>query len=252
MPAKTKKEVVRVESKPGTQTGRSDWKPTPEAKGKATTYRIIALVLWALAIAGELFAIFWVLKQDPINMVLLIAAIIVIGVLAIIGSQLWKKANLFDPASRADTVRFFIQNQLGAILAIVAFLPLIILILTNKNMTTQQKGIAGAVGAVVLVIATLMGASFNPPSVEQYTEETAVVIGYTGQDLVFWTKTGEVYHLCSAVSDLQREAKDPTIYSGTVADAHAAGKKRLTLEVATELKECGFSAPVPAAATPKP
>jgi hypothetical protein len=246
----TKKEVVRVESKPGSQASQQAWKPTPEAKRQATIFRIIALVLWALAIAGELFVIFWVLKQSPINMVLLIGAIVVIGVLSVAGSMLWKKANLLDPAAKSDSTRFFIQNQLGAIIAIVAFLPLIIMILLNKDMTQQQKGIAGGIGVVVLVIAGLMGISTNSPSVEQYTTETAEVMGYTGRDLVFWTKEGSVYHLCDAVSDLQLESKDNKIYSGTVGDALGAGKSRLTLKVEQELKQCGISTPIPASPTP--
>lgn len=239
-----KKKVVRVEStgKPG----ESNWKPTPEAKSKATLYRVIAVVLWLLAIAGEVFTIFYILKQNPVNMVWLIGAIVIIGILAVVGNLLWKKANVLDPASRSDPVRFFIQNQLGAILAIIAFLPLIIMILLNQNMSKQQKGIASAVGVVVLAVATILGISFNPPSVEQYTEEVAVVMGYTGQDLVFWTKEGSVYHLCAAVSDLQLESKDNQIYSGTVAQAHEAGKERLTLKVETELKQCGINVtPVP-------
>jgi hypothetical protein len=247
------KKVVRVEPSKASQADASTWKPTPEAKQQATTFRIIALVLWVLAIAGEVFCIFWVLKQSTINMVLLIAAIVVIGILAVIGDLLWKRANRLDPASMADPVRFFIQNQLGAIIGIIAFLPLIVMILLNKNMNTQQKGIASAVGIVALVIAGLMGTSFNPPSVEQYTTETAAVIGYTGQNLVFWTKAGSVYHLCQAASDLQLESKDNTIYSGTVADAHAASKERLTLKVPEELKQCGFSVtPAPNAPTSTP
>jgi len=266
-----KKQVVRVESQtpsqpsqPG-QAGGPTWKPTPEAKQQATTLRIIALVLWFLAIAGEVFAIFWVLKQSTINMVLLIAAIVVIGVLAVIGDLLWKRANQLDPASTSEPIRFFIQNQLGYIIAIVAFLPLIVMILLNKNMDQKQKGIATAVGIVVLVIAAMTGISFNPPSVEQYSQtmvsqtaipqfpaESAVVVGYTGKDLVFWTKDGTVYHLCEAVSDLQRESKDNKIYSGTVADAHANGKERLTLKVDEEVKQCGIKttpATVPAPST---
>ena len=253
MPAKpTKKEVVRVQSKPGTQANQSAWKPTPEAKQQATTFRIIALVLWALAIAGELFAIFWVLKQSTINMVLLIGAIVVIGVLAVIGDLLWKRANRMDPASTSEPVRFFIQNQLGALIGVVAFLPLIILILMNKDMTQQQKGIASAVGVVALVVASIAGVSLNPPSVEQYTADTATVMGYTGHNLVYWTKAGSVYHLCDAASDLQQESKDNKIYSGTVADANVAGKSRLTLKVQEELKQCGISTPIPPSPTPKP
>ncbi len=240
-----KKNVVRVKSDSTGKPAEPTWKPTAEAKQKATTFRIIAVVLWVLAIAGELLTIFWVLKQTPVNMVLLIGAIVVIGILAVVGSLLWKKANVLDPASKADSVRFFIQNQLGAIIAIIAFLPLIILILTNKDMDKQQKTIAGVVGAVVLVIATLFGVSFNPPSVEQYDTEVSVVMGYTGQDLVYWTKSGEVYHLCQSSSDLQQESQDNTIYSGTVAEAHAAGKQRLTMKVDMELNQCGISTPVP-------
>lgn len=251
--AKTKKDVVRVESTPESKKPtKSDWKPTPEAKSKATTYRIIALVLWALAIAGEVFAIFWILRQDPINMILLIAAIVVIGILAIVGNQLWKQSNRLDPASESEPVRFFIQNQLGAIIAIVAFLPLIILILMNKDMDTKQKGIATAVGVVALAVAAISGVTLNPPSVEQYTAETDYVMSITGQNLVYWTKAGNVYHLCQGASDLQREAADMTIYSGTVADAHAAGKDRLTLKVDEEIKQCGLTAPALASPTPKP
>jgi hypothetical protein len=119
-------------------------------------------------------------------------------------------------------------------------------------MDQQQKMIAGVVGVVALAVASIAGVSLNPPSVEQYTAETAAVIGYTGRDLVFWTKSGEVYHLCDAASDLQLESKDNKIYSGTVADAHAGGKQRLTLKVEQELKQCGISTPIPASATPKP
>jgi hypothetical protein len=239
------KKVVPVKSDPESQASEPTWKPTPEAKGKATQLRIIALVLWAVAIAGEAFAIFWVLKQSSVNLVLLIAAIVIIGALSVVGSLLWKRANQADPASKSDPVRFFIQNQLGAIIAIVAFLPLIVMILLNQNMDGKQKGIAGGIAVVALAVAAYFGASFNSPSVEQYDAETNQVIQYTGQDLVFWTKEGNVYHLCQDASAVNLESKDNTIYSGTVGDAHADGKERLTLQVDQELKQCGFATPTP-------
>ncbi len=256
--------------------------------GSPGTLRIVALVLWLLAIAGEAFAIFRLLRQNPVNMTLLIGAIVVIGILAVIGDLLWKRANAMDPASTSDPARFFIQNQLGAIIGMIAFLPMIVMIFMNKNMNGQQKGIAGGIGIVVLLIASFMGVSINPPSAEQYAQqatqaamtsaplisdtglppangtpavqssqvasqqfpsESAAVIGYTGKDLVFWKIDSTVYHLCQAASALQREnSKDNTIYSGTVAQAHAAGKDRLTLQVSEELKQCGYGA----GATPTP
>lgn len=250
-----KKKIVRAQPLPkaaksgGTTETKGDdvtWTPTPEAKKQANMFRIFAAVLWVLAIGGEAFAIFWVLKQDPINMVILIVMIVAIGILAVGGSLLWKQANRLDPASRSNPVRFFVQNQLGLIITIIAFLPLIILIFTNKNLDGKQKGIAGAIAIVVLLVAGYFGTSFNPPSTEQYTAETQQVVDITGQDLVYWTKSGKVFHLCSEVSAVNLESKDNQIYEGTVAEAHAAGKERLTLQVEQETKQCGFEAVAPA------
>ena len=120
-------------------TSGGSWSASPEAKSKALTFRIIAAVLWAIAIGGELFTIFWVLRQDPILMWLLIVMLVVIGAFALGGSLLWKKANRLDPASRKDTVRFFVQNQLGVIITVIAFLPLIVMIFLNKDMDGKQK-----------------------------------------------------------------------------------------------------------------
>jgi hypothetical protein len=240
------KQVVRVKPTEASKGGEPAWKPTPQAKSFATRLRIISVVLWLAAIGIEGFSIWWLLwKQHGVNMVLLIAAIVVIAILSIVGSLLWKRANQADPASRAEPIRFFVQNQLGAILAIVAFLPLILVIVTNKNMNGQQKTIAGGIAVVAMIVATIAGVSLNPPSAEQYYDETQRVHQLTGQDLVYWTKEGSVYHLCQAASAVNLQSADNKIYSGTVGDAHAAGKDRLTLEVNEELKQCGY--PVPAA-----
>jgi len=236
------KKVVRVESDAAeVEEAAADWEPTPESKGKATAFRVIAVVLWVLAIGTEAFAIFFVLRQAPVNMVLLIILLVVIGALAVGGSLLWKRANRLDPARKSDKVRFFVQNQLGAIITVIAFLPLIILIFTNKNMDGKQKGIAGAIAIVLLLVAGYFGLSLNPPSVEQYTAETETVVELTGQNLVYWTESGEVYHLCEDASAVNLDSEDNTIYSGTVADAHADGKERLTLQVDQELEQCGFA-----------
>ncbi|WP_052460838.1 hypothetical protein [Microbacterium gorillae] len=241
------KKVVKVESHAApTRSGDADtdgpvWTPSPEAKAKATRNRIIAIVLWALAIAGEAFAIFWVLRQDPVIMWLLIVMIVVIGLLAVGGSLLWKAANRLDPASRKDTVRFFVQNQLGAIISIVAFLPLIVLIFTNKNMTQGQKALAGIIGIVIAAGATAASAQWGEaPSQEQYANESSLVQDITGKDEVYWTKAGTVFHLCQEASAVNKESKDNQILTGTVQAAHEAGKPRLTLQLPQELRECGY------------
>ncbi|MGB3603318.1 MAG: hypothetical protein WBA38_07140 [Gordonia sp. (in: high G+C Gram-positive bacteria)] len=216
------------------------WKASPEAKSKALKLRIFAAVLWIIAIAAELFTIFWVLKQDPINIWLLIGLIVGIGVFALGGSFLWKKANRYDPASKKDKVRFFIQNQLGVIITIIAFLPLIVMIFLNKDMDGKQKGIVGGVAIAIAVIVGLASADWTPPSVEQYNTETNVVEQLTGKNEVFYSKSGSVFHVCAQASDLKRSS---AVLDGTVEEAHAAGMDRLTKKWVSEaINQCGIPA----------
>lgn len=149
------------------------WRATQDQKSKATRLRIFAGVSWFVAIAGEIAAIVLLLRGtfDSGNLPLLIGLLVGIAVFAIAGSLMWKAANKHDPASKEDGFKFFFQNQLGAIITLIAFLPLLILILMDKDMDPKNKQIAGGVGAVLAVIATLFGISYKPPSVEQYTED---------------------------------------------------------------------------------
>ena len=225
---------------------------SPEAKGKAKSKRMIALGLWAVAIILELVAIFWLLRPPFDELVAsqgfpqwrwytLIGFIVVIGILAIVGSMLWKQANRLDPASEKEPVKFFIQNQLGAFIALLAFLPLIAMIFLNKDMDAKQKNIAGGAAIVVAIAATVMGIDFQPLSQEQVAVESQVVKQLVGQDLVWWSQGGGVVHLCENVSDLANVKTAVT--SGPIADALGQGKKGITLELADELTQCGFAEP---------
>ncbi len=227
--------------------------PTPEAKAQATRNRMIALGLWFVAIVLEIVAIFWLLRPPFDELVAsqgfpqwrwytLIGFVVVIGILAVGGSLLWKAANRLDPASRKETVRFFIQNQLGAFIALLAFLPLIAMIFLNKDMDSKQKGIAGGAAIVVAIIATAMGVDFKPLSQEQAAVESQVVTQLVGQDLVWWSAGGNVVHLCEAASDIANA--QTAVSSGPVSDAFAAGKAGITLELASELNQCQLPAPV--------
>lgn len=219
----TEKKVVNVDTKENRETVKNsnapEWKPDEKSKAKAKQLRIIAMVSWLVAIVGEVFAIF-LLQKPPVNTMVLIGLIVGIMVLAIAGSLLWKKANRLDPAKKKEKFKFFVQNQLGLIMSILAFLPLIILIFTNKDMDKNQKGLVGGIAVVALVIAGYFGIDFNPPSVEEYTEQTQEVVELTGQDYVYWTKSGTRYHLyvdCYTINGSRTEE----INEGTVGQARA-------------------------------
>lgn len=149
-----------------------DWKASQSQKSSAGTLRLLAALCWIVAIGAEIVAIYWFFQRkfDNGNLQLLLGLIIGIAVFAIAGNFLWKRANQADPASKSDPARFFFQNQLGAIITLIAFLPLILLILTDKNMDPRTKKVAGGLAAVLALIATSLGVSYQPPSVEQYTQ----------------------------------------------------------------------------------
>ena len=150
-----------------------EWRATQGQKSAATRLRIFAALSWIVAIGTEIAGIV-LLRQhkfDHGNLPLLIGLLAVIAIFAIAGSLMWKAANKHDPASKSDTVRYFVQNQLGAIITVIAFLPLVVLIFMDKDMDPKNKKIAGGIGAVLAVAATLIGVDFNPPSVEQYTQD---------------------------------------------------------------------------------
>jgi len=218
----TKKKLTRVEGGEGLSASTArEAKPfvvTEESKAKAKKFRIFAILSWIVAIGLEVGAIL-LLRKPPIKMTWLIVLIVADLIFAVIGNLLWKKANRFDPASEKEKFKFFVQNQLGAIIAVIAFLPLVILIFTNKDLKGKQKGLVGAIAVVALLIAGVTGIDFNPPSVEQYAEQTARVEALNdGVNHVFWTKSGRSYHLYSDCSYINQD-RTVEIFEGTVAQA---------------------------------
>ena len=188
---------------------------SPEAKGKAKQFRIIAIIAWIVAMAGQAYAIFKLISNE--TLVLLIVAIVVILACAITGSILWKKANRLDPASEKDKTRFFIQNQLGAIMGVLAFLPLVVLIFMNKDLDGKTKGIAGSIAVVAMLAAGITGVDFDPPSVEKYTKEinaqTEVLNDLNVTDNVYWSSAGNKYHIKENCQHIKGKTN---VSSGTV------------------------------------
>ena len=191
------------------------WAATQDQKGASRRLRIFALLSWAIAIGAEIAGIYMLVKLRMFdaasggNLPILIGLLVGIAVFAIAGSMLWKAANRHSPATKAEPFRFFVQNQLGAIISMIAFLPLLALIFLDKDMDPKNKQIAGGVGAVLALLATLMGVSYKPPSVEQYTEDMNACATQI--------KTGQPTTACSPT--VAAQAQDIARDSSAVADA---------------------------------
>jgi hypothetical protein len=198
-----------------------EWRATHEQQSAAKRLRIFAIIAWVIAIAGEITGIVLLYRHtfDHGNLALLIGLLVGIAVFAIAGSLMWKAANKHDPARESDRAKFFFQNQLGAIMTVIAFLPLVVLIFMNKDMDPKNKKVAGGVGVVLAVIATLIGVSWNPPSVEQYTEDM--------NSCAAQIKANQPTTACSpeVASQAQEIARDSKTVAEATKDAeHPAGR----------------------------
>jgi len=271
------------ETEPETETEvdvTQAWQASNDQKAKAKKLRLMAGGSWFVAIATEVAAIVLLLK-DTFNsggLVLLIGLLVVIAVFAMLGSILWKKSNRHDPATKAEPFKFFVQNQLGAIITVIAFLPLLALIFLDKDMDPKNKKIAGAVGVGLALLATTVGIDFKPPSTEQYTQDMnecaaqirakqpttacspavaeqaqdiardseAVEKATGGQDVVYWIapKAGAEKSANKLVFHLCEDVstlRGKVVNSGSVTEAYAQNAVRLTKQIKMEQRQCGFA-----------
>jgi len=191
--------------------------------GNATGLRIGAIVLWVLAVACEIVAILVIFGKINITFLPTMWTIIILLVLdlafVIIGAQLWKKANHIDPASEKNKVKFWLWNNMGVIVCVIAFVPLIILMLSNKNLDKKTKAVCTVVAIIALLIGGLASYDFNPVSEEQ---KEAAVSAIEGE--VYWAPFGHVYH---THDDCQSLNHSETLTVGTVEQAIAANRTRL-------------------------
>ena len=143
-----------------------------------------------------------------------IAALVLDMACVIIGSQFWKKANHIDPASQKNALKFWLWNNMGVIVAAVAFVPFIVLLLTNKDADKKTKAVGTVVAAIFLMISGLASYDWNPISQEAVQAATA------GQ-VVYWTEHGKKFH---THEDCQALDRTETLYTGSAAEAIDAKK----------------------------
>ena len=224
--AKKKKKIVAAETGKTAKTGsgkaigkRKEAAPV----GNATGLRIGAVALWLVALALEVVAVLifngnitWTFMP---TLTQIIIALVLDLVCVIIGSQLWKKANHIKPASEKNKLLFWLWNNMGLIVCAVAFIPFVIIALTNKEADKKTKAIATVVAVIALMIGGLASYDFNPVSEEQQQAAITAI-----SEDVFWSPFGKVYH---THDDCQSLNQTDTLTYGTVEQAIAANRTRL-------------------------
>ncbi len=191
--------------------------------GNALGYRLGAAGLWILAIGFEILAL--LILNGTINWTFMATTVQIIIALAldlgcvIGGSLLWKKANHIKPASKKNKLLFWLWNNMGLIVCAIAFVPFIILALTDKKADKKTRAIAVVAAIIAMLIGGLVSYEWNPISQE---EQDAAIEAIT--DDVYWSPFGKVYHTHEDCSSLNRS--DELTY-GTVEQAIAAGRTRL-------------------------
>ena len=225
MAEEKKKKIVSADSGEEVAAG-SLKKPGMQAAkpvGNATGLRIGAIVLWVLAIVFEILALLVVLGKLDIKFMSTLAQLIVFIVLdlacVIIGSQLWKKANHIKPASEKNPFLFWLWNNMGVVVCVFAFVPIIILMLANKNLDKKTKVIAVIVAIIALLIGGVASYDFNPVSQEQLAAAESAIT-----DDVYWSPFGHVYH---THDDCQALNHSDQLTYGSVEQAVAANRTRL-------------------------
>ena len=231
--AKNKKivDITKEDKKTGEKYGKDSHgkiiklEDRGDYKERGKKYRIFAICLWVASIIFEVIGIFrlsgvinWFSNISVTTF--LIICIILDLICFVPGSLLWKKANHIDPFSEKDKLNFWMLNNLGTILSVLAFLPIIIVVLTNKDLDKKDKTIVTVIAAIALVIAGVSSYDFNPISIEQLEHAEKEVMNVSGGNTVYWAPHSKKYHVdpdCPAFSQSE------TVFEGTVKQAFEKG-----------------------------
>ena len=195
-----------------------------EPVGNAGPKRVIAVVLWLVALALEVCALFVFLGKLDLKFMpqlyQLIAFLVLDLIAVIVGAQFWKKANHIDPVSEENQVKFWLWNNMGLIAMAICFFPFIILVLTNKDADKKTKTIATVAAIICLLIGGVASYDWNPVSEEMKN----AAVDALGGETVYWSRFGKVYH---THTDCPHLNQTETLTYGSIEEAIAAGRVRL-------------------------
>lgn len=219
---KTTKKVASVNADAPVKTAT---KPAaPVDKSTAKTKRIIACIFWVFAIVFEVLALLVFNGKIDLGFMSqtaqLIAFLVIDLILVIVGAQFWKQANHIDPVSEANKAKFWLWNNMGVIVCCFAFIPFLILALTNKEADPKLKKVATIAAVVALALGVVTSIDYNPVSQEGLAQAEQTLANET----VYWTEYGTVYHTDLYCQHLNRTTEP---YEGDVATAIANNKTRI-------------------------
>ena len=192
-----------------------------ERKAQAKPFRIAAIALWVLGLIAEILCFVFLKGNKPMPWV--ITPLVVDFMLVVIGSQLWKKANHIDPPAKAEGALYWLKTELGVVVAVIAFFPIIIVLLLDKNSDKRTKNLATVVAVVALIAAGASGIDYHPATQEGLDNAAVQASKLSDGGKCYWTAGGSVYHFNPDCSHLSHSAE---IVQGTVSEAFDAGKTR--------------------------
>ncbi len=222
-----------------------------ENKKKANGLRIGAVVLWLVAIAFEVLTILLIngtfyipdLPNVPNSQMIYIIAGIVLDLICVfIGSQLWKNSNDLDPCSKKNKLKFFLWNQMGVIASVIAFFPLLLLLLKEDDLDPKTKKILSIIAAVVMLLSVGTSIDYNPTSAEDLAQAQSDAYEYSiDGSTCYWTTFGKCYHFNP---DCHTIINSNPVYTGTVEEAFEANRNKpcsyCAMADGEELFERGF------------
>ena len=191
---------------------RDQAKTESQRKSAARSKRIVAIILWILAIGCEVAA--GILFKKLVVLWPCLLALIVDAILCIVAAQFWKKANHIDPPAGK-----FWQNQFGAFMAVLAFAPFILILLTSKDVDPKFKKILTVVAALCLVASVGLSIDYNPVTIDDLDEAELNALGYGGE--CYWARYSKSYHFDPDCPTLLRSKE---VFHGTIEQAFEEGR----------------------------
>jgi len=216
-----------------------------EYKKTANGLRIGAVIMWLLAIAFEVLTILVIngtLYIPGNQMVYIIVGIVLDLICVFIGAQLWKNSNDLDPCSKKNKLKFFLWNQMGIIAAVIAFFPLLLLLLKEDDLDPKTKKILTIIAAVAMLFSVGTSIDYNPTSAEDLAQAQSDAYEYSIDGATsYWTTFGKCYHFNP---DCHTIINSNPVYTGTIEEAFEANRNKPCSYCATadgeELFERGF------------